>query len=392
MGVLMKQLVFLSFVCVVVNVFADEPSLEEQIQRVSEQNVYGQWQGASQSASVNSGFVFEADFLYWKALVDGLVFSQKIDVTVPAAFPGTINVVDDVNDLDFKWDPGFKLGAGYIFEGRQQWAAKLFWTYYHSKASGSEKSDPAFITGTGLKPMWLPFLMGSIADRARANWSLNYNVFDAMTGRDMFLGRYVSMNPQIGIRGAWINQDYRVKYHGAFTYNDAGVENFLTTDTKFSGSNDFSGAGLRFGSDLTFFLTKNLLIQGNGFFSLLYGEFEVKELYDGAFIIDLGAGPTLVPEVIRLTKNFNAVKPCLETELGGVWQIFAKNDQYRFSIGAFYQFVYWFAQNNLVNQILMINDSPINATAINTNRDVTNLNPKGDLQMQGIKIQLNFDF
>ena len=51
------------------SVCADEATLEEKIQRISEQNVYCDWQGANKSASVDSGFVFEADFLYWKALV-----------------------------------------------------------------------------------------------------------------------------------------------------------------------------------------------------------------------------------------------------------------------------------------------------------------------------------
>lgn len=365
------------------NLFANDervgqPPLEEKIDRVSEQNLYCDWQGKSQSASVKSGLASEVSFLYWKARAEGLAYAQEIDATVPTQPLGTIDIQDVIKDIDSDWDPGFKLGLGYIFESRQQWQPKVYWTYFHSNTTASASTNPANIGLINLRPMWVPFLMGSITEKASAEWSLNYNVIDACIGRDFFVGKYLSLYPQAGIRGVWINQDYKVKYHGGYFANGGAV--FLQRDNKMESSNDYSAGGVRFGSDAKWYLTKNLIIQGNGFVSLLYGEFEVREFYDGAFV----QGVDLQPEDIYLKKDFNAVRPCLETELGATWQMFFNNDKFRLALGAFYQLVYWFDQVNIVNQ----------SVSVDTNGNVylSNLNPNGDLYMQGLRIQLNLDF
>ena len=362
--------------------FADEDMQNQKIDRVSEQNVYGDWQGKNQSASVMSGFTTELSFLYWKAVTEGLVYAQEIDGSVGPAAADPIIIDAKVKDLDYEWDPGFKVGLGYIFDGRQQWDTSLYWTYFHSTAAASASVGADDLSLVALRPTWLPFLMGSVADRAKADWTFNYNVIDACIARDFFLGKYLSLRPQAGIRGAWLYQDYEAKYRAGQFVN--GGATLLRRNTRFKGSNDYSGAGLRFGSDAKWYLTKNLIIQGNGFISLLYGEFRIKEFYDGAFPLDVGAGPFLKPETIDLRKDFNAVRPNLETELGATWQIFFNNDKFRFALGAFYQLVYWFNQNNLVNQFLSLDG--------NGNAYVTNINPQGDLSMQGVRIQANLDF
>jgi len=64
--------------------------------------------------------------------------------------------------------------------------------------------------------------------------------------------------------------------------------------------------------------------------------------------------------------------------------MFFNNDKFRLSLGAFYQLVYWFHQVNIVNQSVN--------TDTNGNVYLSNLNPNGDLYMQGLRIQLNLDF
>ncbi|MCP5492232.1 MAG: hypothetical protein H7A40_04240 [Chlamydiales bacterium] len=360
---------------------------------IADQNAYGHWQGKVDSASPESGFFTDLNFLYLKSEVDGLTYGQVLDVTLfGAPTPSRIEVQDRPRLPNFQWDPGLSVGVGYIIPQREQWQISGYWTYLYSSAKNRDTFSN--LTGNYLAVAWLPLVLGSIADRADMDWSMNFNLADIMISRNAFFGKWLSMEPRMGVRIAWINQDYQVKYNGAYLYTDLtnGAQNTLTRATQFVASNDYWGAGARVGSDFHWYITKNLSMVGSFFASLLYGNFEVDEVYDGALLLNVGAGPALVPEVISLKKNFTALRPALETKLGLSWQSFFKDDAYRLLVGLFYEFDFWFEQNELVDQFINRDSGLLSATAASSNSNVTNLNPNGNLTLQGLRVQARFDF
>lgn len=372
----------------------DNPSvsMQEQIDRISEQNVYCCWQGKSQSASVACGPTFFADFLYWKPSTEGLSPSQTLVITVPTNILEGIDVEGEVDDLNFHWDPGLRVGLGYVLPQRQQWALSAVWSYFYSSAKVVVDTNPSATPLEMSRPMWLPFLLGSVADHASAHWNLNFNLLDFMIARDFFIGKWLSINPQAGIRVGWIRQKYLAKYHGGQELDANGVQTTLYSDTFFSGQNNFQGTGLKFGSDFEWHLNKCFSIQANGFISLLYGKFTIDEIYSGAFPLDFGAGAFLLPERIYLDKVVHAVRPNFETEIGVKWQMWLCSNSYRFALGAYYDFSFWPWQNNLVNQFFSRDTTPLIPPQRLNSSYVVNLNPQGNLSFQGIRINLSLDF
>ena len=343
------------------------------------------------SATVASGLFFDASYLFLKAEIDGLVFAQTFDVSPVNAPTDIVQVKNRPKSLDFQWSSGVTAGVGYIFPQREQYQLSAYWTYLHSSADKKIHQNGT-IDQHFIAPMWLPFLSGAVADRADANWALNFNVADLALSRNVLIGNWFSLAPKLGLRAAWVNQDYKVKYHGGFNFNDGGVSDIIFEDTSLVASNEFTGIGPRVGTELQFYLMKNLSIMGGFFASVLYGEFEVRELFTGGLLVDFGAGAQLLHEQLNLRKDFSAVRPAIETKIGLCWDRFFNDEQNRILIGAFYRLDYWFDQNEFINQANSRDSSPINGTTINQNNNIINIRPDGNLQMQGLEVELRIEF
>jgi hypothetical protein len=371
-------------------------NLENRVSCISEKNVYGKWQGKSQSASVDGGFFFDASFLYWQAeITAGLEYVQSVNIHMPD--PSLSQSQVDLADkrLDYKWEPGFRVGLGYIIEERQQWDLSLVWTRLHSHATSSIAISDLDVQQ--LKPNWLPFILGSSAQNASANWKLKFNTLDLISGRHFFLGRWFSLHPQAAIIGAWIHQKYRADYLGIQEYDAAGQDGFISDNTHFIASNQFTGFGIKMGSGVEWHLCPSWSILGNFFGTLSYGQFKTRQTFDGFFLVDLGGSiPGPFFELLQLNRKFWAVVPNFETEIGMKWAYFFCRDRYLISLAGFYDLSYWFYQNQLVNESFakdttFISDDLQRLIFIN-NTMVQELKTQGNLAIQGIRVQLSLDF
>jgi len=64
-----------------------------------------------------------------------------------------------------------------------------------------------------LLPLWLAPNAGSLnIPHASSRWSGDANTFDMMIGKSYHVSRYFVSNPMFGVRAAWIDQDYHIKY------------------------------------------------------------------------------------------------------------------------------------------------------------------------------------
>lgn len=301
---------------------------------VGEQNIHGQWQGKSGPYLHKGGWEVEADFIYWRADEDNLEYAQ----TVGSKFhrPGN------------KWDPGFKLGIGYTSKGQDFWDVFFRWTWFHSKQNSSA-------SGT-LLPWWQPSLTGATATTASADWTLRYNTLDLEVGRSYFISKTIGLRPTAGLRGAMINQNYKVNYTGT----PVGA-------TDFKADTDFWGIGVRVGADFQWHFTKSWAVTSSLAGALLYGSFDVKEHVN-----------------LTSTKvDLSRVAPNLEASLGLQWDMFFSKDRCHCTVGLGYEFSEWFSQNQIIRSELFTN-----AGTTFTHSE----HASGDLGLQGMTLKVAFDF
>ncbi len=356
---------------------------QDPINQISETNLRDELQPRSASDSVFKGFTIDGSFLYWNAKVDGYAFADKVKLSgisegVPTSIKGNLEVESPSFDT---WDPGFQVGLGYIFAARQQWHTRLSWTRFDTSNSKSVKTDPEDLFIKHIFPTLSPYLTGPIADKASAKLDLNFNTLDWELGRQFFIGKWLAFNPKMGLRAAWINQDFKVKYHSYFPTNDT----ILSENTSFKANQDFKGIGLKIGSDVEFYITKSWSILGNLSTSILAGSIDTKSKIKGLLVIDVGPESFTIPETITIKDSANKLRSNLEGQLGIQWQTFFYDNKYRFGCSALYSFAYWFSQNNMRDELITFNP---NLSQPLIQESVQN----GDLQIQGLNIKFEFDF
>lgn len=361
--------------------FSDSSASLDEKSPVVQTNLRGRLQAKSESASVDKGWTVDASFLYWNAKVDGFEFVEKAKIksTSVGGVPTSIFARGKFEAPSFdNWDPGVQLGLGYIFPQREQWSVRLGWTHLNTDSHHSVSSDDPTLATELLVPTLIPFLTGSAADHASAHWRMEFNTLDLELGRHFFIGKWLSCKPMIGLRAAWIDQHFRAKYDSLYV-TASGIFPF---DQSFRCNQDFGGIGLRFGTDLQFYITKCWSILGNLSGSLLWGSIDVKEKATGRIFT---SDTTSFPEVIKLKQSVDKVRPNLEGSLGFQWQTFYHSDKYRVAVSALYSFAYWFRQNQLLNEVLNFPPSlqqPASSTIVSN----------GDLQLQGLNVRFDFDF
>lgn len=340
-----------------------------------------QYEQKSTSVSVDHGFIAQASYLFYQAMEDGLDFIQSTEVS--GGFPGRILADAVVHEPTFHWKSGFQVGLGYIFSQREQWDLFANWTWYHGDAHNSASADFATVASRTLRPVWLPFLMGTAASEASVDWRVHFNTVDLSIGRDFFIGRWLSMHPRAGFRGGWITQRYHASYNGAYLVNGTTV--FPLGITSFDANWHYHAGGLRMGSDAQWYFSDQFSFVANLYGSILYGKFKMNQIFDGGFVIDGGGGPVELPETIFFQKEYFRLRPVLEAEVGLKWQRFFHDRKRKASIGAYYGFSYWFNQNVLINEFL-------NIDLTSGNSFVTLLPLDGSLQLQGLRVEAALEF
>jgi hypothetical protein len=330
--------------------------------------------------SIEQGFIVQASYLFYQAMEDGLNYLQKLHIS--GGGDSKIFAEVEPDEPDFSWNSGVQVGIGYIFPQREQWELLLNWTYYQTHSENSVPSIASTNTADTLKPIWLPFLTGSVASQSSVHWLMHFNTIDLSLGRNFPIGQWLSMHPRAGLRGAWINQGYSSNYQAADLVNGGTI--FPIGMTSFMGHWQYQAGGLRFGSDAEWLISEQFALIANLYGSVLYGRFTVEEMFDGAFAVS-GAPPFLISEAVSFHKNYFRLRPSLETELGIRWQYFFSNHQRRAMIGAYYGLAYWFNQNALVNEFLSLDLTSGNSL-------ISPLPATGDLQLHGLRVEGRFDF
>lgn len=261
------------------------------------------------------GPVVYGDFLYWTSQIDGLDLAIKTG-------PNRTSIVQ----LDFQWDPGFRVGVGYFLD-IIDWEFDLTWTRFRSEASKKE-------TGT-LTSLWTQTNASSISGR----FDFHYDTLDLRLYPAYFRYRLFAFQPQIGVRGAWIDWNYTLRHANEKNFN----------------ANDYHAIGLLAGVKLRWIMKWGLHIYGEALASVLYGQFHLKQT--------------------RLDEKFWRVRSNVHLGGGLAWSRFFRGHTMRLLLHAGYEFLTWFNQNQLYRAI-----------------DLTPVIDRGDLGINGLNIGAGLEF
>ncbi len=297
---------------------------------------------------ITQGFFVTGDFLYWIAHEEGLEYATrgiKGQVGAPGASKDQTIPPGTAHNVHFQWGPGFRVGAGYTLP-KSFWDLGLTWTHYNNDAKGSASHEGDF----RFNPLWavlnhpLETIDAGQLTSASAEWRLHYNTLDLELSRYFFPNKYLSLKPHLGVRAAWIDQKYDIRYMFAL----AGAVTNLLTDVSIKNDNDYSGAGFKIGIDSLWHINRYFGIFGNGSFSLLGGNFEVK---DQQTTLSSNSVTSTQPNLgfINTHDNFFQLIPELEIALGLNFQATPKRERYRFELNAGWEYLLWFDQNQIRN-------------------------------------------
>ena len=360
------------------------PPASEELVRFTE-TVHGEPIPVLPSYFHKNEFRLTGDFLYWQANEDDLHYASGGTATYDS-FGNPLTFTQQIDDLDFKWHPGFRVGLGSYLQVWDGWDLYLNWTHIKGSGSGSASSnlqeEPGNIMGNffnplialwGLAEVFSPFqLVG-----ANSHWALDYDTIDLELGREFWQGKAFSIRPNLGFRGAFIDQDSKTSYQSALPLQGGSI---VIREQSYLADNDFKAFGLRCGSNLNWHFAKCWNIISQISTSLLYGNFDVKGKIHG--VQDQMFNYT-TPLDILITRNYWRNRFEVEAGIGIQWNRFFQGSRH-ISLSALYEITEWFQMNEFILIEHISNMNIIN---------LQSLEPRGgSLGFQGVTLKADFHF
>jgi hypothetical protein len=216
------------------------------------------------------------DFLWWRPYSEGLALGSD-ETFVRTGSVNTI-VTDSTSEknLNFKFDPGFRLGLGYYCPSNC-WDVDLVWTHFHSKANafGSSENTGSFdARNSDLFYNYWTRLLGLFPQEAKARWTLDMDLIDLEFGQKYYVNHCFILRPHFGLRFARIDQNYHVEAFSNSAFNNSSEISYKTFASVVKSKNDFRGVGPRIGLDIEINLGCSVFLFGKGGASLIYGTFD----------------------------------------------------------------------------------------------------------------------
>lgn len=239
-----------------------------------------------------SSLFVDASGLYWRAHENGLAYAIRSPSTHKLA-PNS-----KVENPDFDWDFGFRIGLGYRFSN--DYDLLLQFTSLQTHAS----SDTFAHHGEVLFPSWQkPNESGPhFAKHVHTHWRLHLGIVDLLLAKRCEFSDYFALIPQAGVRAGSIRQKYYLDYFGgSFTHG----EEIIHMKNKFFGVGPNAGLAVEWG------LGKGFSLFGKSLFSLLFGHFFLHQN-------DYADGGKERPLGVR--NYFSATGPVMDFTAGLSWK------------------------------------------------------------------------
>ncbi len=247
-----------------------------------------------------------------------------------------------IHHVDFDWDFGFRLGIGGEIPSMDEWRLMLAWTWFRQTDTQSvHQTDERII----LVPWGTPRSFLSYAKEAKSRFKLRYDTLDFDLGRTFCPTHTVQLIPYMGVRAAWIQQNFDIKYDGL----SINVRDLPICNGKIRMDNDFKGVGLRAGLGSKWFFAEHWNVYGDLSAALIYGTFKIEdkegfddfnsENYDKNF----GFNPFIGP-VQHIEDHFHSTAVNIDFLAGFAWDYpFWSGSLLTINLG--YEFHLWLNQN-----------------------------------------------
>jgi len=287
-------------------------------------------------------------FIYWH------VDQDAMDIAYPLYEDESSDKIF-VQNFDYK--PGFKVGIGANF-GHDQWVGLLEYTWLHQSTTGSKT---AFDDTAWEMTSWMAITQTSPAkdyDRVEGKWHANFDILDATLSRPFYQGRYLTILPFGGLRGAWIRQNLKIE-----------ADNSSYVNISHNHSRCWA-VGPRVGFQAHWLLGCGFRFEGGASASALFTRYTK---------VTNNCSSNGATYSYMAFKDYNTVRAMADIGVGLGWGSYFDRQNYHFDLLAAYDF------NILWNQNMM--------------REVCNIrtyygtsSSAGDLHLHGLTATARFDF
>lgn len=288
-------------------------------------------------APKGSNLFVSGDWLYWQANETGL--SYAIDNEDFDILNDTIMGSGKTAQPKFDWHSGLRLGIGYNLP-HDEWDAQFIWTWYEGLGENrvQSKTDSPTILPTFVHPNVYNAQSIAACLSADANLFMHLNLLDLELGKQFRLSKSLSLKPYLGIRNAWLNQNYNIQYENLFDKTAELILDEYSTSIK----NNFWGIGILGGLGSDWNLKWGLSLFGDFAFSLLYGFFDTS--YTESYITPTGAGNLVVSD----SNSFKAGRAIADLQLGLRWISNCLKDRLTVVLQAGWEHHMYFSQNQIM--------------------------------------------
>jgi hypothetical protein len=260
---------------------------------------------------------------------------------------------DDIREVHFGWNAGFRIGVGYGAK-HDQWDTQIYYTWFRTQGKDSVSSGPGTVHSSFLGNFYVDNvngagLSGPSYQKASIDWTIHFSMFDWELGRNFWASKSLALRPFLGIKGGWIHQSIRSKWQHPNLSGDkffnSGIESL---------KNNFWGIGPEAGINTHWNLFANqsqFYLFGNFSGALMWGHWS----FDDQFRNDIQQ------KVSINLQNINGGASMLRTLMGFGWDIYIIQNRYRFSSKLAYEMQFWldqlqfysFTGGRLVNELTL---------------------------------------
>ncbi|MBI5272935.1 MAG: hypothetical protein HY861_03015 [Chlamydiia bacterium] len=281
-------------------------------------------------------FYASASFIYWQMLQDNMSYAF-VDSLSDTNRISNSQLQGNFAELNFKYQPGFKVGLGMNFD-QDNWDSYAEYTrlYSSDRSSTTGALDPSGAQAPILPTVGHPVTIGSNAfNAASAHWNCSLNFADIDLGRVYYVGTNLTFRPAFGARGAWIQQGYFVDYTND-VFSSSGEALGPTSVTMRTHS---WAVGPRAGLNTNWMVGQGIRFYGNANADMLYTKYKVQSKTHQQ-LTSTGATQFFIAK-----DRVMALRTHLDLELGLGWGSYFDNNNWHIDLSASYGFQVFFNQN-----------------------------------------------
>ncbi len=296
-------------------------------------------------------FVF-GDFFGWQMNEEGIPIAIKTQN--PFVFPDFLEVLQHgkVKNLKFERDFGSRLGLGYNWN-RDKIDNRLTWLRFFTSQNrvlhaGSGQLQPVQLQPNDIVsplPGAIPSPGAGFA-KVHGHGYLHLNQIDLDLGRAFYVGKWVSLRPQFGIRTTWLQQHISVNYTDNQGLSAVQVPRLLPGNSySVKKKSRWWGIGPEAGMEMRLALGKGFELLGNLAGAIEYGFHTLKEKDKNTTVEDAGLDSSLV----SVRDNFRMSHPIFDLLVGVGWDYMFEGDRCHLRLEAGWEQHIYYSQKQFLN-------------------------------------------